>query len=253
MIVENPFGLINKTILVTGASSGIGRSVALLCSQMGASVILNGRDNERLNEVYNQLFVSSPQQSHQIIQADLTEDSTLITVVEQAPCLDGIVHCAGVNTKSLLQFVDRDKLNAVFNLNCFVPALLTKSLLKGKKINKSASIVIISSIASFYATISNCMYGASKGALNSLIRIMALELASKKIRVNGIMPGIIGLDMMKAYDLSNEELENVKKTYPLGRFGTPKDVANGVVYLLSDASSWVTGSNIVIDGGVTLR
>lgn len=248
----NPFSLKDKTILITGASSGIGKVVAIMCSRMGATIVLNGRDQERLQVSFNELSTENGQQ-HIIIDSDLTNDEGIAKIAKETPNLDGIVHSAGVNTKALIQYVSRDKINDVFNINCFSPMLLTQGLLKSKKINKGSSIVMISSISSTYATISNCLYASSKGALNSLIRVMSLELSAKKIRVNGIMPGIIGSEMMKAYSLSDEELLEVKKTYPLGRFGQPQDVANGVIYLLSEASSWVTGINLVIDGGVTLR
>ena len=131
--------------------------------------------------------------------------------------------------------------------------MLLKEIFKKKKITSGASIVFISSISSFYATISNALYASSKGAINSLIRVLALEYASKKIRVNGIMPGMVRTDMINAYGLSEEQMGDVVKSYQLGRLGEPVDVANGVIYLLSDASCWVTGTNIVIDGGITLR
>lgn len=252
LVMESIFSLCNKTILVTGASSGIGRSVALRCAEFGANLVVSGRNEERLTDVYKQLDRNLGQ-THTYIVADITHDEDICTLTSSVDGLDGIVHCAGINDKSLLKFIDRDKIEAMFDINCFAPILLMKEFVKHKKLNKNASIVFISSISATYATISNTLYASSKGAVNSLIRVLALELASKHIRVNGIMPGMVQTDMMKAYGLTDEELREVEKGYPLGRLGEPSDIANAVIYYLSNASSWVTGTNLTIDGGITLR
>ena len=249
---KNPFCIKEKTILVTGSSSGIGREVALKCAEFGANVIITGRNQERLNEVFSSLCVDDGQDHCQII-ADISKDDGLATLMSGLPCIDGVVHCAGVNDKSLLKFVDRSKIQTMFDINYFAPVLLMKDLVKGKKLNKNASVVFISSISSVYATISNSLYASSKGAINSLIRVLALELSSKRIRVNGIMPGMVRTNMINAYGLSEKEMQEVESGYPLGRLGETEDIANAVIYYLSDASSWVTGTNLVVDGGVTLR
>ncbi|KAB4820628.1 SDR family oxidoreductase, partial [Bacteroides thetaiotaomicron] len=174
-------------------------------------------------------------------------------LIEQSDTFDGIVLCAGINDKSLLKFVNQKKIDDIYKVNVFSPILLIKELLRRKKLNKGASIVMLSSISSIYATISNALYASSKGAINSLVKVLALECSSQRIRVNGVMPGMVETNMIKAYNVSSDEMDSVIRTYPLGRLGTPNDIANGVVYLLSDASNWVTGINLVIDGGVTLR
>lgn len=246
---KNPFSLEGKNILITGASSGIGRATAIQCSDLGANIIATGRDHERLTATISKLNGGT----HLSLVADLTTEAGLSSLVDQSLSIDGFVHCAGVNDKCLFKYIDKEKIDHIFDINCFLPMLLLNKLLRKKKINKGASIVLLSSISSNYATISNALYASSKGAINSLVRVLALELSSHKIRVNGVMPGMVNTSMINAYGLSQEELNNVSKSYPLGRLGNPEDIAYGIIYLLSDASCWVTGTSLVIDGGVTLR
>lgn len=250
--MNNLFTLDKKTILVTGASSGIGKSIAITSSIMGASLIISGRDIEKLSLTMSELR-KSDNQNHVMIVGDLSNDEDLKAMINNIDKIDGLVHCAGVNNKSLIKFLNKKELLDVFDINLFAPIILIKELLKHNKVNKSSSIVFISSISSFYSTISNSMYASSKGAINSLIRVLALELSTKKIRVNGIMPGMIETDMIQSYGLNKQQLEDNLKNYPLGRYGVPQDVANAAVFYLSDASIWITGSNLVVDGGVTLR
>lgn len=245
----NPYSLAGKTILVTGASSGIGKATAVLCAQMGATVILTARDRERLQKVKDML----PGEKHSCIVCDFSHYDDVESLAEALPILDGVVNSAGINDKYLLKMIDADKIDRVFKTNCFSPMMLMKFLVKKKKIVKGGSIVFLSSISSTYATISNTLYAASKGAINSMTRVMALELSSQKIRVNSIQPGMVNTEMIKAYGLSAEELNANAKTYPLGRFGEPEDIANSAIFLLSDASSWITGISLVVDGGITLR
>jgi NAD(P)-dependent dehydrogenase (short-subunit alcohol dehydrogenase family) len=244
----NPFSLASKTILVTGASSGIGRCIAVECSKMGASIVIIGRNLDRLNETLAEMHGNN----HSILSVDLTEKEKVSSFVDQLPELDGIVHSAGITNKVPAKFITAQKIDEIFSTNYHAPVLLTQSLLKNKKIRKQSSIVFISSIASFYASASNALYSSSKGALNSYLRVLALELAPRQIRVNGIQPGIVRTEMLEQFPFQ-EDLANHEKMYPLGRFGKPEDIAYAAVYLLSDASNWVTGSNFIIDGGVTLK
>lgn len=251
-MTNNPFSLNGKTILVTGASSGIGRQTAISCSQMGATVIATGRNVDRLQETLSCLSVDHIQQ-HLAIAADVCSDEGISCLVDGIDSIDGIVFCAGRNDKFLLKFIKRKNIEEMFNTNVFSEILICKELQKKKKLNTGASIVFISSISSTYATISNTLYAATKGAINSMIRVLALELSSKKIRINGIMPGMVKTSMIDAYQLSEEEMQNVINEYPLRRLGETIDIANAAVYLLSDASSWTTGMNMTVDGGITLR
>lgn len=251
-MTNNPFSLDGKTILVTGASSGIGRQIAITCSQMGANIIATGRNEERLNNTLVNLS-NNENQDHKYVVADVCTDDGISMLVNNIAKLDGVVFCAGRNDKFLLKYIKRKNIEEMFNTNVFSEILICKELQKQKKLNNAASIVFISSISSTYATISNALYASTKGAINSLIRVLALELASKKIRVNGIMPGMVKTNMLDAYQLSEEEMQSVINEYPLKRLGETEDIAKAAVYLLSDASSWTTGLNMTVDGGITLR
>ena len=189
---------------------------------------------------------------HVSVAADVGNESGIKGLVDQLPQLNGVVHCAGINTKSPVKFLSLAKLDEIMKANFYAPALIMQALIKQKKIQKNSSVVMISSIASTYATVSNAAYSSSKGALNSLTRILALELAPQRIRVNGIQPGMVRTDILRAYDLQ-DELNEFENTFPLGRFGKPEDVAYAAIYLLSDASEWVTGTSLIVDGGITLR
>ncbi len=241
-----------KRILITGGSSGIGKAVALRMAELGASVVVVGRDLGRLHEVQNQLSVVSDDQRHELVVADLAGvGSSELSEKLDSP-VDVVIHSAGVNTKSPLKFISSEKLDSVFGINTFAPMLLMQSLVKKKMINKGGSVVFVSSIASDYATLSNGIYAASKGAIDSFVRIAALELASQGIRVNAVSPGLVDSRMQDAY-LLEEAVAEFSKQIPLGRMGKVEDVAESVVFLASESAAWVTGINLVVDGGTTLR
>lgn len=245
----NPFSLSGKYVLVTGASSGIGKAVAIECSKMGANLIITGRNLERLNETLKSL---ENNKNHQLIVADLSDKEDLNSLILQIPILDGIVHCAAMLKKVPFKFLNEKSWVETIETNLFAPAILSQLLFKNNKINLKASIVFLSSIASKVPSFGNISYMASKGAINSLSRGMALELAPKKIRVNTIEPALIKTNLIGSI-FSDDDLENYLTKFPLGRFGEPEEVAYAVVYLLSDATTWITGTTITIDGGVTLR
>lgn len=245
----NPFSLKDKTILVTGASSGIGRAIAIECSKMGASVIITARSEERLQETLREM----EDEQNKLIVADLSIDEDIENLANELPALDGIVHCAGFTIPKPFVFLSKDDVDAVMKVNFSTPVFLTQKLLKSKKINKKASIVFISSISGVYVSyVAGSLYSASKGAVNGIVKGMAIELAAKQIRVNSVNPGMIETNIFSAGIISEEQLNEDKKKYPLKRYGKPEEVAYAVIYLLSEASSWTTGSNILIDGGYTL-
>ena len=248
----NPFSLKNKIILVTGASSGIGRAIAIECSKMEAIVILTARNNERLKETLSLMDNASV---HKIISADLASDKELLNLANVIETkLDGIVHCAGFTIPKLFQFFSEEEINSIMTVNFNAPVKLTQLLLKQKKINKPGSIVYISSISGVYCSyLAGSFYSASKGAINGIVKGLALELAPKGIRVNSINPGMIETDILKNSAITIEDLNKDRQKYPLKRYGKPEEVAYSAVYLLSDASEWMTGSNILIDGGYTLQ
>lgn len=241
----NPFTLIGKTILVTGASSGIGRGIAIACSKMGASVIVNGRNKERLEATLRDMEGDN----NRSIVADLCDSESLAVLVGQLPKLDGIVHCAGIGQRVLCKQLQEADLDCMMGVNFKAPVLLQTEILKQKKISKGASVVFIASIAMDSPTIGNAMYSASKGAIVSYANCLALELAPRLIRVNCILPAMIWTDLIFKGGITEEELKEDEKKYPLKRYGRPDDIANLAIYLLSDASTWMTGSSIKITGG----
>lgn len=245
MIPANPFSLEGKTILVTGASSGIGRGVAVACSQMGAQVIVTGRNEERLVETMDMLNG----ESHHSFICDLTNTKAVEELVSSLPSLDGIVHCAGIDQRIPAKQLMEKNVDQVMNVNFRSPILLQSCLLQQRKIAKGASIVFIASLASKSPSIGHSVYSASKGAIVSYSKCLALELAPRKIRVNCISPAMVWTDLIKECGVSEEQLKEDESKYPLRRYGTPEDVANLALYMLSDASSWMTGSNVEITGG----
>ena len=246
----NPFSIKDKTIFITGASSGIGRVTAIECSKLGASVIITGRNKERLNETYKLLEGDG----HLQFIADLTKYYEIEELVMKLPSIDGCVNNAGIIKTLLTPFISETALNEVIQINTNAPILLTQQLIKKKKLKKNSSIVFTSSISGVsIALLGNVLYSTSKGALNGFVKNAALDLATKKIRVNSVIPGMIETTILDEGIISKEQvLEDVQK-YPLKRYGKPEEVAYAIIYLLSDAAAWITGSNLLIDGGLNLH
>lgn len=245
MTTFNPFTLEGKTILVTGASSGIGRGIAIACSKMGATVIINGRNEQRLAETMTEM----QGEENLSLAADLSDSNSLTGMVSRLPKLDGIVHCAGIGQRVLCKQLQEADLDTMMDVNFKAPVMLQTGILKQKKINKGASIVFIASIASDSPSIGNAVYSASKGAIISYANCLALELAPRQIRVNCILPAMIWTDLILKGGITEEELKEDEKKYPLKRYGKPEDIANLSIYLLSNAAAWMTGSSIKITGG----
>ena len=245
----NPFSLEGKTILVTGAASGMGKATAIACAKMGAKIIAADFNGDGMALTVSEL----EGEGHQQYTINLADDSTWTELVANTPILDGIANCAGIANMNPFTFINREEMDKVFNINFFGPVLLTKSLIKGKKLNKGGSVVFVSSVdGPRVVHVGNSVYSAGKSALVGMARNMAVDLASKKIRVNCILPGTTDTPLIRTANVTEESLAEVAKTFPLKRFGTPEDMANGIIYLLSDASSFVTGTELVIDGGYTL-
>lgn len=244
----NPFSLKGKQILVTGASSGIGRAIAVDCARMGASVSLTARNEQRLQETLSLL----PDGSGTVVRADLTLRQELECLVEQLPPLDGVVHVAGVGSCCLCKNITEHDIHHVVGPNLTAPLLLQAKLLQSRKVKKNASIAYIASKAATSPSIGNAVYSASKAALVSYAKCLALELAPRKIRVNCVCPAMVWTDLILQEGVDREILEENEKKYPLGRYGQPEDIAPLVVYLMSDASTWMTGSALEITGGAQL-
>lgn len=246
----NPYSLEGKTILVTGASSGIGRTTAVECSKMGAKLVVTARNEDRLKETISML----EGEGHQYIVADLSSAKGVEQLVEDIPVVNGCVNNAGLNIVSLVPFIKGDDLDKIMTVNLKAPILLTHHLVKKKKIAKEGSIVFTSSIAKQIVAPGNSMYSATKGGLSAFMRNSALDLAGKKIRCNAVLPGMVETPLKSGKStITEEQWEINRQLYPLKRFGNPEDVAFAIIYLLSDAASWVTGAEFVIDGGRSLH
>lgn len=249
----NPFSLEGKTILVTGASSGIGRGIAIACAKMGGTVILNGRNEERLQETLSVL----EGKNHQILIGDLSKQEDLQRMADTLPELQGWANSAGIPKVCPIKHFDRKDVEEIFNVNITSTMLLLSMLVKKKKLKRGASVVLISAVTgAFVGSKGDTSYCATKGAVNGFMKGAALELAPQGIRINSINPGLVPTSILNlANDIAGEEhhTEIMLERYPMKRLGTPEDIGNGAVYLLSDASSWVTGTNLVIDGGYLLN
>ena len=245
----NPFKLEGKSILITGASSGIGRATAIECSKLGATVVITGRNSTRLEETRS--FMAG--KNHIILVADLTNEDDIETLADNCPNLDGVVNNAGIGNRKLISYYNSKELNEVFQANTFSSMLLIRWLIKKKKLNSGGSLVFTSSIASKIPVLGNGIYGSSKAALEVYTKYCAQELAPKGIRANSIHPGMIETKLIHGGSLSEEDLKADMSKYPLGRYGRPEEVAWQIVFLLSDASRWITGTSVIVDGGLSIR
>jgi NAD(P)-dependent dehydrogenase (short-subunit alcohol dehydrogenase family) len=242
----NPYSIAGKTILVTGASSGIGKGAAIECSKMGAKVIITARNEEHLKETLSLM----EGEGHEMRVCDLVDNEAIKTMVETLPELQGVINNAGFTNIQPIPFINEDVFQNIMQVNTMAPVLLLKYLLKKKKLKSGASVVFTSSLAGIGTmSVGNTMYGCSKGAISAFIQGAAKELAPKKIRVNAVCPGMVESQILASSPISEDQIEKLTELYPLGRFGKPEDVAWAMVYLLSDASSWITGVNLPVDGG----
>jgi NAD(P)-dependent dehydrogenase (short-subunit alcohol dehydrogenase family) len=239
---QRPFSLQGKTILVTGASSGIGRQTAIVCAQQGGRVIITGRDAERLQTTFDQL----PGDGHVQVIADLANASDRERLVQSGGAIDGLVHCAGQQKHCPVRQLSEQAMTEMYSVNFLAPVMLTQRLLHANAISTQGSIIFLLSTAAHIGTRGVGPYSAMKAGLAGIIRCLALEQSKRKIRVNGISPSAVATPMW-----GEDQLEAQKARHPLG-LGSALDVAHAAVYLLSDASRWVTGTSLVMDGGVIL-
>ncbi|MFH2095576.1 MAG: SDR family oxidoreductase [Bacteroidota bacterium] len=237
----NLYNLSGKKILVTGASSGIGREIANLAAGFGADLIITGRNTERLGQVLSGLQPGD----HKVVVSDLTKTDNIDQLVSMAGKLDGVVHSAGITAYMPVQFINEKSIGELMKINFEAPVTLTARLLRKKKIIDGGAIVFLSSIATKYPYFGGAMYAASKSALEGYARVLALELAPRKIRVNCLSPAFVETEMLKGAKgtVNNEGIDQYESFLPLG-FGKPEDVAKAAVYFLSDHSAWITGENL---------
>lgn len=251
-----PFSLLDKTILVTGASSGIGRQCAITCSEMGATVVILGRDQERLDETLSAMQEPARHLSYAI---DLLEYDKVESIVKDVVVIKGKIHglinCAGISTTMPLKLLKNDKIEKYFQTNVYSAINLTRIFTKRAHVaDTGASVIFISSVMGAVGEVGKSLYGMTKGALLAATKSLALELAPKIIRVNCISPGVVVTPMSgnAVYSKDEESLNRIKSYHPLG-LGKVEDVASSCVFLLSDEARWITGTNLFVDGGYTAR
>jgi len=238
----NPYALAGKTVLVTGASSGIGRATAIECSRLGATVVATGRDETRLSETMATLIGDG----HVSILANLTKAEDVARLVSDLPQIDGFVCNAGITRRRPVSYMKEEEMREVFDTNTIATFMLTKAIMKAKKMNRGGSMVFLSSMAARQVTPGNAMYAASKAAVESFARSCAQEYAAMQIRANAILPGMVETPMNKQGALSAEAIERDKQHYLMKRYGKPEEVAWAVIYLLSDASAWTSGTSMMV-------
>ncbi|HEY4196604.1 MAG TPA: SDR family oxidoreductase [Mucilaginibacter sp.] len=246
------FALKDKTILVTGASSGIGRQVCIACAESGAKLILTGRDSDKLEHSLTLL----KGEGHLALRGDLTEPGFIEHICKEIPEIDGVVQSAGIMKLLPLKFIKGEDIDEIISINLRAPILLVSGLSRLKKLKQKSSIILLSSInGAAIGSLANSVYGASKGGIQSFCKSSALELAKNNIRINCIAPGMVETEGIEQINeqVSAQSLEADKKKYPLSRYGVPEDIAAICLFLLSDASSWITGTTIVADGGYTAQ
>lgn len=243
---HNAFSLQGKTILVTGASSGLGQQIAISCAMRGARIIATGRDLGRLQVTFDQL----PGDNHVQIPAELTDAQDRSALVNAAPKIDGLVHCAGKQMLSPIRQLRESLMTEMYAIHFLAPVMLTQQLLQSSKIAAGGSILFMLSTSAHIGTRGVGPYSAMKSGLLGIIRCLAIESAKHRIRVNGMSPSVVPTPMWGDAG-QNAQLEAQRARHPLG-LGTPEDIANAAIYLLADASRWVTGTTLVMDGGAVL-
>lgn len=247
---KNPFSLEGKTVMVTGAASGIGRATAIQCAEMGAKLFLVDLNEKGLQETKE--LISHNDVEYRVL--DLTNLDSLIEMVAILPKLDGVASNAGIVLSLLAKFSEPKDMERIFKINTFSHINLVQQLIAQKKLNKGASIVFTSSMSGVYCGLAGgSLYGATKSAILGYTKALAIELAPRGIRVNTIHPGMIETPLTSGTALSKKLLEEDAKNYPLGRYGKPEEIAYSIVYLLSDATAWMTGSQLLIDGGYSVK
>lgn len=248
--MKNPFSVEGKTILITGAASGIGKATALQLAEMGSKLILLDLNEEGLNKVKSEINNGNIQ----TIAINLTDFDCLQTMVANLPKLDGIVSNAGIFYSMMAKLSDKKDMERIFEINTFSHINLIQQIMEQKKLNKGASVVFTSSMSGvFCGAVGGSLYGATKSALAGYAKALAVELAPRGVRVNTIHPGMINTPLIHSAALSQDVLDEDKKNYPLGRYGEPEEVAYSIVYLLSDATKWMTGTQLLIDGGFSVK
>jgi NAD(P)-dependent dehydrogenase (short-subunit alcohol dehydrogenase family) len=249
---DNPFSLVGKTILVTGASSGIGRSCAVEFSKLGARLILVARRDAQLRETLRMMAGDG----HHIEPYDLTSGEEIVpwmkALAAKSGLLDGLVHAAGISTTLPVRATSQDTFRNIISVNLESAFFLCKAFRQRGVCNHTGSVALIGSVMSLVGQPGLTAYCASKGALVTMAKSLSLELAAERIRVNVIAPGYIHTPMMEVVEnsLPEKAMKSLRANHPLGT-GRPEDVAYAAAFLVSEAGRWITGTTLVVDGGYT--
>ena len=246
-IAADPFSLTGKHLLVTGASSGIGRQIAISCADLGARLTISGRDHARLASTMEAL----PGEGHLAIAADLDRQEDIDRLIANIGLLNGVAHAAGISRLVPLRLINRAHLDDIFSSNTFAPMLLTRGLLAHKRVAVNGSLVFVASVASHIGPVASSAYAASKSALLGMVRSLGQEIAKHGIRANCSAPGYVRTPLLDGLKGSGGNMEGLFKLTPLG-MGEPEDVAYAAAFLLADASRWITRNYFVVDGGLTV-
>ncbi|MCO3810633.1 SDR family oxidoreductase [Pseudomonas aeruginosa] len=247
----NPFSLSGRRILVTGASSGLGLAIAQSCARMGAELIVTGRDQTRLDGCLTTLQ-SISELPHRAVQADLRvaeERAAVVAAVDSE--IHGLVHSAGISRLCPVRMMTEAHLHEVQSINVDSPMLLTQALLKRNLVVPGGSILFIASIAAHIGVAGVGAYSGTKAALIAMSRCLAMEVVKRNIRVNCLSPSLVETPLLDAATQTVGSMDGQRSNHPMG-FGKPEDIANAAIFMLSDASRWVTGTTLVMDGGLTI-
>jgi len=256
MNANHPFDLTGKHIVISGASSGIGRECAIKCAAMGAAVSILGRNEERLHQTLTDM---AKPKKHKMYLVELTNEEmvsqTINSIVADSGEIHGLLNCAGISTTILMKSITKKKLDEFFENNVYSAFFLTKEVCKPNHFAKEGgSIVFFSSVMGSYGEIGKSLYGMTKGALQAGVKSLACELAHKNIRVNAVSPGVIitPINEKLPHIADPEKRHELENMHLLG-LGKTEDVAYACIYLLSDAARWITGINLFVDGGYSVR
>lgn len=254
MVRYNPFTLEGKIILVTGASSGIGRATAIECAKLGATVVITARNEERLSSVFAELD-SSYGANHKMVTADISTTEGLERLFIELPVVDGVSDNAGItNGNKPIKFIQDEELLEILNANTFAHVRLAKLLFKKKLLNKNSSYVFTASIGGNTSHVTGqAVYGISKSAIDAFMKYCAIEFSIRGIRCNSVCPGMIKTPLINIDTLTEEDMAKDADKYLLKRYGEPEEVAHVHAFLLSNASSYITGTSVLVDGGYTVN
>lgn len=253
-VTFSPEALSGRLIIVTGASSGLGRAASVFLSELGARIVLVGRNADKLAQVAAMLSGTG----HNFKVADLSDDGTadelIKSVVAQCGTISGLFHSAGNSGVVPIRLTKRSHIDDMFGAAVFGGLGISRALARKGAMHDGGSIVFMTSVSALRGRKGMVAYSAAKAATSGLLRALAIELADRRIRVNGIAAGAVATEMHDSFvkSVNDKMVKNYEGLHPLG-FGLPSDIANTVAFLMSDASRWITGVNLSVDGGYAAK